>query len=116
MNGKRGFTIVEALVAILILSVGLVALTTVAASVTRMIGEGRRLTEAAALATDQMEVLRVRPCPPIGAGSLTRGPYAVAWEVDSAVGGRARAVTITVARATRRGTHADTLQTLDACP
>jgi Tfp pilus assembly protein PilV len=116
MNGTRGLTIVEVLVAILILTVGLVALTTTAASVTRMIGEGRRLTEVAALAAERMELLQAQPCPPVGAGTAVQGPYAVRWQVVGAVGKRDRAIMVTVARATPRGTHTDTLRTVHTCP
>ncbi len=116
MKDSHGLTIVEVVVAILILSVGLVALTTTAASVASMIGEGRRLTEAAALAAERTELLLAQPCPPVGSGASTRGPYAVAWQVVGAVGGRARAVTVTVARGTPRGTRTDTLRTVRACP
>ena len=49
MKQERGFTIVEVIVAMLVLTVGLLGLVTSAALVTRMIGRGQRSAVAAAL-------------------------------------------------------------------
>ena len=43
----RGFTIIEVLVAVLVLTVGVTALVGSAGIVTRMIGQGKRTTQAA---------------------------------------------------------------------
>jgi prepilin-type N-terminal cleavage/methylation domain-containing protein len=116
MSDERGMTIVEVLVAVLVLSVGLLALTTAAAAVTRMVDEGKRSTEAAALAAERVELLLADGCPVLGGGSTARGSFTVGWEVVAAAGERARAITVVVERTTPRGTRADTVRTLHSCP
>ncbi|MGH7672329.1 MAG: type IV pilus modification PilV family protein [Gemmatimonadales bacterium] len=82
-RGERGFTIVEVLIAIVVLTVGLLGLVTTAALVTRMIGQGQRSAVAATFAGQRLEILRAGACPPVaqraaGADTLIRGGAAVA--------------------------------------
>lgn len=62
MTQERGFTIVEVIVAILVLTIGLLGLVTSAALVTRMIGRGQRSAVAAAYAGRRLEMLRASVC------------------------------------------------------
>ena len=75
MKREQGFTIVEVIVAILVLTVGLLALVTSAALVTRMIGRGQRSAVSAQYAQRRLEMLRVSGCKTQTAGSevWTRG-------------------------------------------
>jgi prepilin-type N-terminal cleavage/methylation domain-containing protein len=75
MKQERGFTIVEVIVAMLVLTVGLLGLVTSAALVTRMIGRGQRSAVAAAFAGRRLEMLRASACASRTAGSevLYRG-------------------------------------------
>src|SRR5947199_10561291 len=75
MKREEGFTIVEVIVAILVLTIGLLALVTSAALVTRMIGRGQRSAVAAQYAQRRLEVLRVSGCKSQAGGSevLMRG-------------------------------------------
>jgi prepilin-type N-terminal cleavage/methylation domain-containing protein len=57
-RGEGGFTIIEVLIAIVVLAVGIVALVGSSASVTRMIGRGRTSTRAVQAATERMEIIR----------------------------------------------------------
>ena len=50
MSNQRGFTIVEVLVAVMVLAVGVIALVGSSATITRMIGRGRHDTRAALVA------------------------------------------------------------------
>jgi prepilin-type N-terminal cleavage/methylation domain-containing protein len=82
-RGERGFTIVEVLIAIVVLTVGLLGLVTTAALVTRMIGQGQRSAVASTFASQRLELLRTSACPPVaqrtaGADTLIRGGAAVA--------------------------------------
>src|SRR5256886_16370749 len=72
---EQGFTIVEVIVAILVLTVGLLALVTSAALVTRMIGRGQRSAVSAQYAQRRLEMLRVSGCKSQAGGSegLMRG-------------------------------------------
>jgi prepilin-type N-terminal cleavage/methylation domain-containing protein len=59
---QRGFTIVEIIIAILVLTVGLLGLVTTAALVTRMIGRGQRASAAAGFAARRLERLHAGSC------------------------------------------------------
>ncbi len=81
-TSQRGFTIVEVIVAIMVLTVGVLGLVTTAALVTRMIGRGQRSAVAATFAAQRMERLRPAACIPAqrvpGGENLLRGGTVVA--------------------------------------
>lgn len=89
MNGRRkgqaGFTIIEVIIAIMVLTVGILGLVTTAALVTRMIGRGQRSAVAGTFAAQRMERLRTAACIPAqrvpGAENLMRGSTTVASNV-----------------------------------
>jgi Tfp pilus assembly protein PilV len=116
MTNERGFTIAEILVAILVLTVGLLGLVSTAGVVTRMIGQGQRYSEVSNLANERFEILRAQGCPAAGTGSEARGAFTIAWRVTDAAGGKARALQVIVTSPTPRGTRADTLSTTQVCP
>jgi prepilin-type N-terminal cleavage/methylation domain-containing protein len=116
MKGERGFTIVEVLVAIMILSVGIMGLVTTAGLVTRMIGQGQRYTEASALANERVELLRTSQCAAVGSGSETRGAYQISWRVVAVAGDKGRSIQVTVQSPTTRGSRTDTFETVQFCP
>ena len=116
MKGERGFTIVEVLVAIMILSVGIMGLVTTAGLVTRMIGQGQRYTEASALANERIELLRTSQCAAVGSGSETRGAYQINWRVVAVAGDKGRAIQVAVQSPTTRGPRTDTFETVQFCP
>lgn len=80
---QGGFTIIEIIIAILILTVGLLGLVTTAAVVTRMIGRGQRSGAAAAFAARRLERLRPAACIAAqrvaGSDTLNRGVTWIAW-------------------------------------
>jgi prepilin-type N-terminal cleavage/methylation domain-containing protein len=75
MKREQGFTLVEVIIAILVLTVGLLGLVTSAALVTRMIGRGQRSSVQATFAARRLEILRTSGCTSQNAGSevLMRG-------------------------------------------
>src|SRR5260221_1950533 len=88
MKREQGFTIVEVIVAILVLTVGLLALVTSAALVTRMIGRGQRSAVAAQYAQRRLQMLRVSRCNSQAGGRevLMRGsapPDPLPWRVGA---------------------------------
>lgn len=94
--GRAGFTLVELVVAIVILSVGLLGLASTAAVVTRQMGGGAQQTIAANLATARFESLRAGGCTALAGGTQkTRGLTEV-WTVSTSTSNRARIVTDTV--------------------
>lgn len=114
-NDRAGFTIVEVVVAVLILAIGMLALASTAATVTRMIGQGQRFSEASTVAVERFEIIRAQSCDAMASGSATEGSYALAWTVASVAGGNARSVTLTVTSPTGRGARVDTFVTTIAC-
>lgn len=71
MKAERGFTIVEVIIAIIVLTVGLLGLVTSSALVTRMIARGQRSANAATFATRRIEILRATGCRSQAAGKDT---------------------------------------------
>jgi Tfp pilus assembly protein PilV len=113
--GGHGFTIVEILVAVLLLSVGILGLATTAALVTRMIGQGQRFSEVSALASQQLETLRSQRCAGSASGSAARGPYLLSWTVDSGPDEEARSIRLIVISITPRSARTDTFATTFVC-
>lgn len=74
---RAGFTLVEMMVAVVILSIGLLGLTTTGAYVLRMVSGGQQQTIAASVVQSRLERLRSLPCATtVSAGTVnvtTRG-------------------------------------------
>ena len=81
IRSERGFTIIEVIVAILVLTAGILALGGTSALVTRMIARANRAAQAASFAAERMEVLRTSGCIARTAGgdTLYRGSSWVAY-------------------------------------
>lgn len=81
-RGERGFTVVEVIIAVMVLTVGLLGLVTTGALVTRMISRGQRSAVAGNFAQQRLERLRTAACIPAqrvpGAENLMRGSTVVA--------------------------------------
>lgn len=113
--GRSGFTIAEAMVAVWVLSAGVLALVGSAALTSRMLGSGRHSTRAGQIAAARIERLRqiafstVPAC--TGAdwrGGSAGGPgMAETWQILDATG-PARRVMVVV-RSGRSGSAADTI-------
>jgi type IV pilus assembly protein PilV len=115
VKNRAGFTILEVLVAMMILTVGILGLVTTAALVTRMIGQGQRYSEASTLAAQRIERMRSRSCTTLANGGATQGAYTISWTVDAVSQPNSRVVTVVVVSPTNRGTRADTFATTIAC-
>ena len=122
MNNERGFTIVEIIIAIIVLTVGLLGLVSTAALVTRMIARGQRTAMAATYAAQRMERLRPAACIAAqlvnGSESLYRGSTLVAtntWAFTDAGNSTIRIRVITTYATIKNRTHTDTLETAVTC-
>ena len=123
MNRSRsGFTLVEVLDAVTVLSVGIVAMAGNAAMVTRMIGRGKIDTRAAQLATLKMDSLRVaayattpRCTALVNGGPAATDHVTLSWTVTVAATGTGRDVSVNASYTTSRGTHAEVLTTYIEC-
>jgi type IV pilus assembly protein PilV len=76
-RNRKGFTIIEIMIAIVVLTVGVLGMVTTAALVTRMIARGQRSATATAFAQRRLERMRIAACVPAqranGADTLYRG-------------------------------------------
>jgi prepilin-type N-terminal cleavage/methylation domain-containing protein len=121
-HSSSGFTLVEVLVAIVVLGIGIVALVGSSAMVTRMIGRGKVETRAAQVASRRLETLRLAAystsprC--TAAGFANGGPVSTSnvtesWVVPAA--GRVRTVQVNVSYRTVQGARTASLQTRIEC-
>lgn len=122
MKNHRGFTIIEVLIAVVVLSIGLLGLVTTAALVTRMIARGQRSAVAATFAARRMERLRPAACIDAqrvpGSDTLYRGSTWVAynnWTFTTAGTKTYRLRVVTTYKTTKNRTRADTLETMIPC-
>jgi len=81
IRSERGFTIIEVIIAIIVLTAGILALGGTSALVTRMIARANRAALAASFANERMEILRPQACIARNSGSdtLYRGSNWVAY-------------------------------------
>ena len=120
--GRNGFTIVEAMVAVVVLTVGVLALVGSAALTSRMLGRGRHSTRTGQVAAARIERLRQI------AFSTVPACTAAEWRSDSAGGpglteswqildpaGTARRVRIVLRSRHPTGTSSDTVVTGFLC-
>ena len=119
---RGGFTIVEIIIAILVLTVGLLGLATTAALVTRMIARGQRSAAAAGFAQRRLERLRPGACLPAlrvaGTDTLLRGASWIAintWSWTD-MGNNVFQVKIrTQSKTSRNGVRTDSTETTIPC-
>lgn len=121
-QNQRGFTIIEIIIAIVVLTVGILGLVTTAALVTRMIGRGQRSAEASAFAARRVERLRPAVCIPAqrvaGSDTLYRGSTWAAinrWTFTDAGNNNFRIKIVTTAKTTRGQVRADSTETTIPC-
>jgi prepilin-type N-terminal cleavage/methylation domain-containing protein len=123
-RSNSGFTLVEVLVSIMILSVGVIALAGSSAMVTRMIGRGKVETRVAQQGARRIEALRLAAnstSPRCTAGTFVSGGPVTnptnglteSWTVPAT--GKVRAVQVTVTYRTARGSRTASIQTRIEC-
>jgi prepilin-type N-terminal cleavage/methylation domain-containing protein len=120
IRDNRGFTIAEVLVAIVILSVGLLAIAGSTGSVMRMLARGRRATNVAVIAANRMDWLRREAnktdprCTTLASGTLSRpGNVTERWAVAGT--GSSRTVSVVVNYPTSQGMTSDTVRAFLEC-
>lgn len=119
---ERGFTITEVIIAIVVLSVGLLGLASTAALTTRMIGRGQRSAVAATFATQRLELLRPAACIAgqrnNGSEILQRGGTAVAtntWTFQDAGNNSIRIRVVTTYVTAKGKMRTETTETAVSC-
>lgn len=124
MNNRSGFTLIEVMVAIVILTVGVLGLISTSALVTRMIGRGNMTTKATQLAQTRLEILRQQAlsttpsCSAVSSGTATNASgISEAWTVTTPAGTtNLRQFSVTVTYPISGGTRTATMTTQVRCP
>jgi type IV pilus modification protein PilV len=113
---RRGFTIIEVVVAIMILSIGVLGLAATSSVVTRQIGGGAQQNTAANLAASRFERLRARNCAAIASAAATVKTNGISekWFVTTV--NDARVVRDSVWFQTSRGERQFVFETTIPCP
>ena len=114
---QSGFTIIEILIAIVVLVVGLLSLVMTAAMVSRMLGRANRAQVAATFATQRMEKMRPAACITAqrvgGTDTLSRGGQWIAindWSYIDLGSSAYRLRVITTWETARNRSRVDTLE------
>jgi prepilin-type N-terminal cleavage/methylation domain-containing protein len=126
-TSERGFTLVEVLIAVVVLGIGVTALVGSSALVTRMVGRGISETKAAEAATKRLESMRLlaySTTPRCTAGTFANGgpQYSGAgnsirerWIITVSAATKTGTITDTVTHRTATGTHTDVITTRVEC-
>jgi len=121
-TNERGFTIIEIIIAIIVLTVGLLGLVSTAALVTRMIARGQRSANAAAFAARRLERLRPAACITAqrvsGSDTLYRGSTWVAintWAFTDAGNNTYQLKIRTTSKTIQNRVRADSTETTIPC-
>ena len=114
-NARRGFTLIEMIIAIIVMSIGIMGLAGTATYVATRMGGGAAQTVAAAMASRVSDSLSARRCSALVDGSQTRRGVTMSWVVTDS--SRTKWVTSQVQYKPKRGA-AKTLNyvTVIQCP
>jgi hypothetical protein len=110
---RPAFTIVEMLVAIVVSTIGLIALAATSGLVAAHVGDGGRLTAAAHIARTVLDSLGAQRCDAITGGAAPRDGIAVEWTVSrDSTSAQIELITGTILR---RGSRRDTYSLVVPC-
>jgi prepilin-type N-terminal cleavage/methylation domain-containing protein len=93
-KNMSGFTIIEVLIAITMLSIGLLGMLGASAATIRVLGETDRMVTAAFQANRQLERIEALGCEAAASGSATEQRVDLRWTVAGATTDRTRPVTL----------------------
>ena len=111
---RRGFTLIELMVAMIILVIGILALASTTAVTTRHMGGGAQMARAASAAQARFERLRAEACETVVDGTEESRGITEKWTVTTLP--RAVEVTLVVSFHTNRGSREHEYKTIIPCP
>ena len=114
---EQGFSLIELIVAITLMTMGLFGLLSVNALMTRMLTSSNRASTAAFYSQQRLETLRGMDCDGVSSGSeLKEGTYQLVWTVQPTFNDKARSVELrTYYSSTPTSLRADTVETSVLC-
>ena len=101
LRAQRGFTLIEMIIAIIVMSIGIMGLAGTASYVAQQMGGGNAQTIAAALANKVADSLASRRCSALVSGTQTKRGVKVTWTVTDS--SRTKWVTEQAQYTTKRG-------------
>lgn len=114
-RARDGLTLIEVMIAIIVMAIGIMGLASTASYVATQMGGGNAQTIAANYVTKVADSLAARRCSALVDGSETKRGVSIAWRITS--GTRTRTVTETVQYTPKRGaTKTLTFTTVVQCP
>jgi prepilin-type N-terminal cleavage/methylation domain-containing protein len=113
-RARRGFTIIELVVAMVILTMGLLAMAANSAVIGRQVRTSHKMTQASNLAQARFETLRSAQCTTLTGGNQTVGEIVEIWTRTN--GTRVVEVTDTVKFNTPNGQQVYAYRTSIPCP
>jgi prepilin-type N-terminal cleavage/methylation domain-containing protein len=117
LRSRRGLTLVEMIIAIIVMAIGIMGLAGTASYVAMQMGGGNAQTIAAAMAAKVADSVAARPCSALINGSRTSRGVKVTWTVGAGNSARTRRVTETVEYKPKRGPTKSVTYTLALqCP
>jgi Tfp pilus assembly protein PilV len=112
---RTAFTLVELLVACLVLSVGVLGLASTSVAIARLTGDASRAGAAVERGQARMESMRSSECAAAG-GSLTMGGIAEWWSAAPAPGGALLEDSVRYTEGVHHSAHAESLLSEAWCP
>ena len=116
---SRGFTLIEALIAVVILAVGLISLAKFQTSLVESSGETKARTEAVNLAQSELEQVRNMNYADLGSGNLptatitgTNAQFTPTWQLSDNAAQGYKTVTLTLAWTDKKGDYSVQLSSI----
>lgn len=114
LTAGAGFTIIEMVVALLIMVVGVLGLAGTASVVSSMVGEGAQQSLVATVVHNRFEVIRSLQCGAVAGGSATTRGIAESWSLTPA-GSSMLDLVDSVTYARRRGRKSSSFRSYVTC-
>ncbi|MBY0488449.1 MAG: hypothetical protein K2R93_01295 [Gemmatimonadaceae bacterium] len=102
---RAGVSIIEVLIACVLLTVAVMGIVGAATSISKQTGNSRRQIQAAGMAQQRLDSLRSLPCSGIVAGSSTRQGISQTWTVSGTGSTRTIVLTMRLPRMTNAQTY-----------
>ena len=116
VKNRRGFTVVEVVIAILLLTSGMLGVASATAGMSRMLSRAKNSTAVANYGKDVLERLRAGGCPALADSSASfHSRYLFTWTITSPSGTNTKRIRLVASYPGEKSTRVDTLETSVLC-